>query len=55
MKNAQTTFGGLAAAIGAALIAWSHGTLDGGSIGAVILALGSLYTGWKAQDAEMTK
>jgi hypothetical protein len=50
-NNPKTSLTGLAGAIGAALVAWSHGQLDAGSIGSVILAVSSLAMGLAAKDA----
>ena len=51
MKNPETTIGGLVSALGAAMMAWAAGALDAQSIGAIFVAAGTLYTGWKAKDA----
>ena len=51
LRNPRTTLSGLAGAVGAALVAWSHGQLDAASIGAVIVSASMLAQGAFAKDA----
>ena len=49
-KSPRTTWAGVAGAFGAALLAWSHGQLDAGAVGGVIMAVSSLVMGAVAKD-----
>jgi len=50
-NNPKTSLTGLAGAVGGALVAYSHGQLDAGSIGTLVLAAAMFAQGLVSKDA----